>query len=223
MNLLIPESVKQCFIEKKYYKKYFYKICLEVDPATIKPSNSSRFHRFGRIGLYNAQQNLLRDICNLPINDADCKFRTEGKNISIFTNDHKFIEEVFDKLSARIVEFHLPKSEEHKEVIDQSRQIRVRKRLFDNQFKFKVYFTAGWQWKDPDFSNIKEWLNSLDNTDNTRWSVNSTLRNYFNNNRGFKGFTVAVYLNDPEDLMMCQMRFNGEILRVEEAVLITDL
>jgi len=46
---------------------------------------------------------------------------------------------------------------------------------------------------------------------------------YFNHIPGYKGYTVAIYLNDPEDLMMCQMKFHNEIHYIEEAVLLSNL
>jgi hypothetical protein len=66
-------------------------------------------------------------------------------------------------------------------------------------------------------------LSGLEDADNTRWAVNKTLRQYFNNIPGYKGYTASIYLNDPEDLMMCQIKFNNEIYYIEEAVLISSL
>jgi hypothetical protein len=43
----------------------------------------------------------------------------------------------------------------------------------------------------------------------------------FNNRR--IGWTAAIYLNDPSDLMMFQLRFDDDIMKIEEAVLIDNL
>jgi hypothetical protein len=48
---------------------------------------------------------------------------------------------------------------------------------------------------------------------------------FFNTKRGDKsiGWTAAVYLNDAGDLMMFQLRFDEDIMKIEEAVLIDNL
>ena len=223
MNLSIPKFVKQFSIERKYYKKYFYKIVLKVDDNVVKTSVPRMYHPFGFSALYTARQNLVKDIAALPIQDADCKIRSESRWVSVFTNDTVLIELLFQELSHRITEYHRPVSEEHKEVVDQNRRIRVRKRLFENQFKYKVYFSQDWKYRTDKYSDVKNWLYCLEDADNTRWAVNKTLRQYFNNIPGYKGYTAAIYLNDPEDLMMCQIRFTNEIYYIEEAVLISSL
>lgn len=223
MNLSIPKSVKQYSIERKYYKKYFYKIVLKVDDTKIKPGVPRIYHPFGFSALYSARQDLIKEIANLPIQDADCKIRSESLWVSVFTNDTKFIELLFNELSHRIFEYHRPVSDNHKEVVDQNRRIRVRQRLFENQFKYKVYFSQDWRHRADAYSDVKLWVFGLENTNETRWAVNKTLRQYFNGIPGYKGYTAAIYLNDPEDLMMCQMRFHNEIAYIEEAVLISSL
>jgi hypothetical protein len=223
MNLSIPKSVKQYSIERKYYKKYFYKIVLKIDESKLKPGVPRIYHPFGFTAMYTARQELIKEIAALPITDADCKIRSENRCVSVFTNDVKFIELLFKDLSHRIIEYHRPVSEEHKEVVDQNRRIRVRKRLFENEFKYKVYFSQDWRLRNDKYSDIKLWLDGLENTNYTRWAVNKTLRQYFNGIPGYKGYTAAVYLNDPEDLMMCQVRFHNEIEYIEEAVLISSL
>ena len=223
MNLSIPKFVKQYSIERKYYKKYFYKIVLKIDENKLKPGVPRISHPWGFSAMYSLRQELIKEIADLPIQDADCKIRSESRLVSVFTNDIKFIELIFQNLGHRISEYHSPVSENHKEVVDQNRRIRVRKRLFENEFKYKVYFTQDWKHRADKYSEVKHWLAGLENTNFTRWSVNKTLRQYFNSIPGYKGYTAAIYLNDPEDLMMCQMRFHSEIEYIEEAVLISSL
>jgi hypothetical protein len=223
MNLSIPKFVKQYSIERKYYKKYFYKIVLKVDESKIKPGVPRIYHPYGFSALFAARQDLLKEIVALPIQDADCKIRSEYRCVSVFTNDTNFIELLFKDLGHRIYEYHRPVSENHKEVVDENRRIRVRKRLFENDFKYKVYFSIDWRLRQDAYSDVKNWLYGLDNTNGVRWAVNKTLRQYFDGTRGYKGYTAAVYLNEPEDLMMCQMRFHSEIQYIEEAVLISTL
>ena len=223
MNLLIPKSVKQYSIERKYYKKYFYKIVLKIDESKLKPGVPRIYHPWGFSAMYNLRQELIKEIVNLPIQDADCKIRSESRWVSVFTNDTAFIEMLFKDLGHRIEEYHRPVSENHKEAVDQNRRIRVRQRLFENEFKYKVYFSQDWKHRADSYSDVKNWLYGLDNTNGARWAVNKTLRQYFDSISGYKGYTAAIYLNDAEDLMMCQMRFHNEIDYIEEAVLISSL
>lgn len=223
MKLVVPKFVKQFSIERKYYKKYFYKIVLKVDDSKIKPGVPRIYHPFGFSALYTLRQDIIKEIANLPIQDADCKIRSESRLVSVFTNDIEFIVMIFDKLSHRIVEYYRPVSDNHKEIIDQNRRIRVRKRLFENAFKYKVYFSQDWQHRNDGYVDVKLWLDGLENLDGNRWAINKTLRQYFNDIPGYKGYTSAIYLNDPEDLMMCQMRFHSDIYYIEEAVLISSL
>lgn len=224
MNLSIPKSVKLFSIERKYYKKYFYKIVLRAEEdAKVKPSIPRIYHPFGFTITYAARQGLLKEIAALPIQDADCKIRGENKWVSVFTNDVEFIELLFRDLGHRIAEYHSPVSDVHKDVVDQNRRIRVRKRLFENNFKYKVYFTQDWKYRTDGYIDVKNWLYELDNTNGVRWEVNKTLRQYFDSIPGYKGYTAAIYLNEPEDLMMCQIRFHSEIQYIEEAVLISSL
>ena len=223
MNLSIPKTVKQFSIERKYYKKYFYKIVLKVDDSKLKVGMPRIYHPWGFTAMYSARQDLIKEIAALPIQDADCKIRSESRWVSVFTNDTKFIELLFKDLSHRIIEYHRPVSDNHKEVVDQNRRIRVRQRLFENQFKYKVYFNQDWKSRNDGYKDVKLWLDGLEDSSGTRWAVNKTLHQYFNGTPGYKGYTAAVYLNDPEDLMMCQMRFHSEIDYIEEAVLISSL
>jgi len=223
MNLLIPKFVKQFSIERKYYKKYFYKIVLKVDDNVVKTSVPRMYHPFGFSALYAARQNLVKEIAALPIQDADCKIRSESRWVSVFTNDPALIELLFQNLSCHITEYHSPVSDAHKSIVDQNRRIRVRKRLFENEFKYKVYFSQDWKYRENKYIDVKNWLSGLENLDGTRWAVNKTLQQHFGNMPGYKGYTAAIYLNDPEDLMMCQIRFNNEIYYIEEAVLISSL
>lgn len=223
MNLVIPKTIKQFSIERKYYKKYFYKIVLEVDVGKIKSSVPRIYHPWGYSALYEARQDLIKKIANLPIQDAECKIRSESRCVSVFTNDTNFIEMLFNNLGHYIIEYHRPVSDNHKVVVDQNRRIRVRKRLFENAFKYKIYFNQDWRLRNDKYSDVKNWIDGIENTNGIRWAVNKTLQQYFDNMPGYKGYTAAIYLNDPEDLMMCQMRFHSDIYYIEEAVLISSL
>lgn len=223
MNLKFPDNVKQKFIERKYYRKYFYKLCFKVDDSKITPGIPRIYARFGNTDLFEAQQKLLSEICHYAGDGKDYKLRIEGRHLSVFTNNEQIIEDLVNKVSYRLTEFHSPINTSHREVIDQNRRIRVRKQLFDKKFKFKVYFNQDWKHRDNNYVEVKNWLHNIENTDGLRWGVNEVLQRHFDARAGYKGYTAAVYLNDAEDLMMCQMRFHSEIYIVEEAVLIDSL
>lgn len=224
MNLKFPKHVKQFFIERKYYRKYFYKVCFKVDDSKINSGIPRIYSRFGNTGLFEAQQNLIREIYLATGDDnKDYKLRVESRYVSLFTNDEKIISELIDKLPHRMTEFHGTINNSHKEVIDQSRRIRVRKHLFEKKFKYKVYFIVDWKLRKNGYEEVQYWLEQMENFDDNRWAVNQVLSKHFNSTSGYKGYTAAVYLNDPEDLMMCQMRFHSEIDYIEEAVLISTL
>lgn len=222
MKLVVPKYVKQYSIERKYYKKYFHKIVFKIDDSKIKPGLPRIYHP-GYSALYSARRDLLKKITGVSIQDADCKIRSEYRYITVFTNDVAFIEVLFNELGHLITEYHRPINDVHQQVIEQNRRIRVRKRLFENEFKYKVYFKQDWKLRNDSYSDVKLWVEGIENKDGTRWAVNKTLEQYFYGSRAYKGYTAAVYLNDQEDLMMCQMRFHSEIDYIEEAVLISSL
>jgi hypothetical protein len=99
--------------------------------------------------------------------------------------------------------------------------VLVRKSLFEGKYKFKIYFKSDWKEKAERYPKIKEWVDSLQ----CDYKLNNILEGFFNTKRPIRnlGYTIAVYLNDPGDLMMCQLRFNDSILKVEEAVLLEEL
>jgi hypothetical protein len=227
MNLSIPNHIKVKHIERKYYKKYFYKICFEIDKSQIKQSFKGYIgHDYARTISIRSMQNVLLKSIKENINIEDYRIRSEYYNVTIFTNDENTVQTLIDQLADRIVEIHCPLTQAHKEAIDESRRIRVRKTLFEDKFKFKVYLNFSWKLREQHYLDIKDWVNSMENPNGTRWAVNKCLTKHFNYDTKYRhsiGYTAAIYLNDAEDLMMCQMKFHDQIHYIEEAVLLEDL
>jgi hypothetical protein len=74
--------------------------------------------------------------------------------------------------------------------------------------------------RESRYNEVKEYLENISD-----YGLNGTMHDFFNTNFNNKriGWTAAVYLNDPSDLMMFQLRFDDDIMKIEEAVLIDNL
>jgi hypothetical protein len=233
-DIKLPAGVKVKFIQKQYYKKYFFKLLLQIDTSTV-PSTSAPFisksywaspleRQRSSYEIRRRQNSLANKIKTLLVNH-DAKFRSEHTDIAVFFNDEEVLKILVDGVKDRIIEFHRPLNEAHKDVLDQNRRIRVRKTLFEEQFKFKVYLTNSWKVREKRYADFREWLQDMEDADGNRWATNSTLTRMFDPKYTLRamGYTVAIYLNDPEDLMMCQLKFNDQIQYIEEAVLLSEL
>lgn len=222
-DIKLPVGVKLKFIQKQYYKKYFFKLLLRIDTSGAPRMSSADKH--GSSWEIRRRQNALYNNIKLLLTNHDVKFRSEHTDISVFFNDEAVVKILADSFAERIVELHRPLNEAHKVVIDQNRRIRVRKTLFENNFKFKVYLTNSWKVRENRYIDFRDWLYSIEDADGTRWATNSTLSRMFDDKYSMRGmgYTVSIYFNDPEDLMMCQLKFNDKIQYIEEAVLLKDL
>jgi hypothetical protein len=229
-DIQLPAWVKVNFIEKQYYSKYFCKLVLAIDASKIKSTGqryeydrwSYRYKRHSDIAILNKK--LCKEVLGL-LGEKDYRLRREGKEVAVFFNDEEILQVLKEQLSKRITEFHRPLNDAHKEVVVDNRRIRVRKSLFEKHFKFKVYLTNEWTLRERRYKEFQEWIDSMDNPRKERWKLNHGLTRMFNPkaNTRTAGYTMAIYLNDPEDLMMCQLKFNDKIQYVEEAVLLQDL
>jgi len=230
-DIQLPSWVKVNFIEKQYYSKYFCKLTLAIDSSKIKSTGqkyeydrwSYRYKHSSEIAGLNKK--LCKDILRV-LGEKDYRLRREGKDVSVFFNDEEILQVLKEQLPGRITEFHRPLNDAHKEVVVDNRRIRVRKSLFEKQFKFKVYLSNDWNLRERRYKEFQEWVESMDNIPfEQRWKLNSGLLRMFNPRASVRsaGYTMAIYLNDPEDLMMCQLKFNDKIQYVEEAMLLQDL
>lgn len=228
-DIKLPSKVKVNFIEKQYYSKYFCKLVLQIDHKKVKsPVDQKKWswkyrQQYSEIAVLNRQ--LCKDITK-TLDGQDIRIRRESDEVSVFFNDEEILQLLVSTFSDRMIEFYRPLNEAHKEVVVESRRIRVRKSLFEKHFKFKVYLSNEWNLRERRYKEFQEWLESVDNSPlYQRWKLNSGLARIFDPRASIRsaGWTMAIYLNDPEDLMMCQLKFNDKIQYIEEAVLLQDL
>lgn len=219
----LPQGVQAKYIGKKFYGKYYCKLVLKLDPLLIKKTNVSTGHRWARMGVFSNRFELLgklvKKVKQHMLND-DYRFRAEGKNISIFTNDVSDLNLIIEKMPINFHELYMPINNNHTEVLSKHRSVIVRNSLFDKKYKFKIYMKPYYELREARYNDVKEYLENISD-----YGLNSTMYQFFNT--GFSsrriGWTAAVYLNDPGDLMMFQLRFDDDIMKIEEAVLIDNL
>jgi hypothetical protein len=220
----LPQGIQAKYIGKRFYGKYYCKLVLKLDPSLIKKTNvSTGHHRWARIGMYSNRFELLgklvKEVKTLMLND-DYRFRSEGKNISIFTNDVSDLNLIIEKMPVNFYELYMPINNNHTEVLSNHRSVVVRNSLFDKKYKFKIYMKPLYTLRESRYNEVREYLKNISD-----YGLNGTMHDFFNtnfNNRRI-GWTAAVYLNDPSDLMMFQIRFDDDIMKIEEAVLIDNL
>jgi hypothetical protein len=148
------------------------------------------------------------------------RLRAEGKHLSVFSNDVTDLNSLMDQLSLNFHEIQMPINSKHSDILDRHRAVVVRNSLFDKKFKFKVYMKPEYKLREIRYNDVKEYLENIKD-----YGLNHAMDRFFNSNmrtRGI-GWTAAIYLNDPADLMMFQLRFNNDIQKIEEAVLISSL
>jgi len=220
----LPQGVQAKYIGKKFYGKYYCKLVLRLDPSLIKQSRvSTGTMRWARMGVvsnrFELLGNLVKEVKKLILND-DYRFRAEGKNISIFTNDVTDLNLIIEKMPVNFCELYMPVNNNHTEVLSNHRSVVVRNSLFDKKYKFKIYMKPLYTLRESRYNEVREYLENISD-----YGLNGIMHDFFNTNFNNKriGWTAAVYLNDPSDLMMFQLRFDDDIMKIEEAVLIDNL
>jgi hypothetical protein len=224
-ELKLPNKHSPKYISKKFYDKYFCKLVLKIDESKIKATKIATGFRptWSRYSSYTNRFELLgqlvKDVKKIIIND-DYRLRAEGRHLSIFTNDVSDLNAIMSQLPQHFYQIQMPINSNHSDVLDRHRAVVVRNTLFDKKFKFKVYLKGDYSLRESRYNDVKLYLENI-----TNYGLNSTLERFFYTNnisRGI-GWTAAVYLDDPSDLMMFQLRFNNDIQKIEEAVLISSL
>jgi hypothetical protein len=228
----LPVNKTPKFVGKKFYDRYFCKLVLRIDESKLKKakfegssnnawgsysSSWSRYRSFdNRSTLLGS---LVKDIKKILTND-DYRLRAEGKHISVFTNDVTDLNALMDKLPLHFNQIEMPINSNHSTVLDRHRAVVVRTSLFDKKYKFKIYMKPHFELRENRYNDVKLFLETI-----TDYGLNGTMHSFFNTNIRTRslGWTAAVYLNDPGDLMMFQLRFNNDIQKIEEAVLISSL
>jgi len=225
-ELKIPNTVKVNHLQRKWYGKYIYKLVFEIDKTKlIKASKgNNNYYGFYSQPMYINRRELvdaLRKSVIKRTTDTNYRIRVEAYSVSFFTSCDQDVISLVENLGARLQSFDKPVNEAHIDLVTNHTKVLVRKNLFENYYKFKIYFKPDWKERSERFPKIKEWVDTLQ----CDYKLNSVLSWYLNTKRPIRnlGHTIAVYLNDPGDLMMCQLRFNDQILKIEEAVLVEDL
>ena len=220
----LPEGIQAKYIGKKFYGKYYCKLVLKIDSALIKQSRVSiGTMRWSRAGSFSNRGELLNKLVKQVksfITNDDYRLRAEGKNISIFTNDVNDLNSIIEKMPVNFCELYMPVNNNHTEVLSNHRPVVDRNSLFDKKYKFKIYMKPYYELREARYSHIKEYLENISD-----YGLNSALYQFFNTNFSSRriGWTAAVYLNDASDLMMFQLRFDDDIMKIEEAILIDNL
>lgn len=224
-NIKFSPATKINFIQRKWYDRYIFKVVVEVDRSELevsKRTSSNLFWQWNRSHYSNSASLLavMRSDISQMLALGDYRMRSEGITVSVFTNEEYHVRELVKHYGSRIKTVDKPISDEHVAVIENHKKVVVRKTLFENRFRFKIYLKYDWDQRTDRYQAVQDFLESFEN-----YSVNSSLKHFFYSDISPRriGSTVAVYFSDPEDLMMFQLKFNNDILKIEEAVLLSDL
>lgn len=223
-DINLPKECKLKYTQKMYYKKYVYKMIFEVDKSKLVKNTGKQNYFYPRYYSYSNRMQVINDLLkqiDQHVKSDDYRLRAENVRISLFTSSVDDVVSLISNLGHRLVEFERPYNENHVEIMDNFRKVVIRSSLFEKEFKFKVYLKYDYKIRETRYESVKNFLETLD----SKWGVNSTLNRFFNTNLTGRhlGYTSAVYLTNAEDLMMFQLRFNDDILKVEEVVLLSDL
>jgi hypothetical protein len=223
-NIKLPSGCKLKYTQKMYYKKYIYKLIFEVDRSKLVKSTSKQNYFYSKYHSYSNRMQVINELLKQidhHVKSDDYRLRAENVRISLFTSDINDVTSLITNMSDRLVEFERPFNDNHIQILDNFRKVVVRNSLFEKEFKFKIYLKYDHKMRETRYHSVQNFLESLD----SKWSVNSTLNRFFNTAITGRhiGYTAAVYLTSAEDLMMFQLRFNEDILKIEEAILVTEL
>lgn len=218
--------------EKNFFNIYPYKLTFIIDHDQIEPKflkdclSWSQLRKSANSNLRHLMSEMQSNIAS-NIRGSNNKFRIDNTSTSIkfYTSDECDVKSLINNVSDRLYSIHCPLNDNHKELLLKNHAIRVRNSLFDSKFKYKVYIRHVWEDRKTRFSDVTGWLLETMGDDNDRWRPNSTLRYFMHTDIEHRhlGYTIAFYLRDMEDVMMCNLRFDSVIEKIEEAVLVSDL
>lgn len=222
-NIKLPAQVITKHLTRLYYGKYMYKLILEIDRSKlVKSENRTQWYRAypyypNRLSLVNQ---LVTDIKSSVTNN-DYMIRAESMKVGFFTNDGNDVTALIEKMPNRVHTLEKPVNANHADVVNQYRKVLVRNSLFEKEYKFKIYMRNDYRYRENRFSALREYLENSQ----MDWKVNSNLRLFFESriHPNKLGWTSAVYLKTADDLMMFQLRFNDDIWKIEEAMLVSEL
>jgi hypothetical protein len=234
MKLKQSPKIKVQNTVKLFYSIFSYRICFTVDQSKLLTSNTRNtwYNRNNYSNLRSLRNDLKRAIIYKLPDELECRFRDEGLIVTMYLNDEGVFNDLVSKFGDQITEITAPVNQTHKDILNQNHRIRVRKTLFYDKFRFKVCIKNTWSEKFNDFVTLKEWLENLDDDENTlRWMASLPLRKIFDkiDASGSSKLTIyswssySIFLNDEQDVMMLQLWLNNNYDSVEKVVLLTEV
>lgn len=237
-KLKIPKHIAIKVPEKCFYKKYTHKLEFEASVEkraagmAIDYSWSRR-----RINYYDVRSEI-----TLPIRKAlskhetedkkfDYRIRQEGYHVSLYFSDVKILELMLNNpIKEKAVSLHQPVNDKHLEFMEIDKKIRVRRTLFNNSYRYKLYIRNTSKFRKEELIAFRTWYNET-YPEAFRSDINSGLDYLFQSggvsSKSTSWYTastiLAVYFNDEVDLMMAKLRLNEHISHIEEAVLLSEL
>jgi hypothetical protein len=221
-NLTFPAGVGVEYIQKKYFGRYIYKMVMyfdELNDRKIK-RRSINYNLGSSRRSHLEVKKLIRSI----VHDKKTNFRLriEGNIVSFFTNDTDHIRRLATDVPDKILKFEKPFNDAHKEILENKSQIIVRKSLFAKKFKYKIHLKSSKSHRESRYAEVKSYVKSISNLE---YGANSTLEDYWNPKKlaRYLGWSISLYLNHMEDIMMFRLKFDDLIWKIEEVVLIDEL
>lgn len=223
-NISLPKS-KIKHISKLYYGKYPYKIQVDIDRSKIEIyKKNSRTYRtyYDNTNFRQLIRQLKTEVLDL-FADRSGDFMLRGEtHLSIFTVSEDIVTTLVEKYNDRVSILERPVSDQHMNIIFAHRKVVVRQSFFEKYYRFKVYLKNSYELRNSRYESVKEYLK---NVESGNYRLNTSM--YYFIHTMIKahsiGWTSAVYLRDADDLMMFQLRFNDDIEKIEEAVLLSSL
>jgi len=218
LNDCFNYNPKIYFTESKYFGKYFYKAVIEIEKEKIeygrRHKSSIKNSNISQLGFQ-----LKIEIVNM-FKVEDYRTRLEGGRLSFFSNNEKDLDKLCEIYKNRVKEITKPLNEKHINFLNDHKKVLVKSKYFLNKFKFKVHLNP-YKMRPIRFGPVAEFLSTIDKESYaTNYILNDFLNTYKKKHVGTLGWTIIVYLQNPEDLMMFQLKFNEDIIKIEEAVLL---
>lgn len=237
-NLKIPKHINIKVPEKCYYKKYTHR--LEFEASTEKQAarmtvNHSWSRR--RVNYYDVRSEITQPIIKALAkhetedNKFDYRIRQEGYNVSLYFSDVKILELMLNHpIKEKAISLHRPVNDKHLEFMEIDKKIRVRRTLFNKNYRYKLYIRNTAKFRKEELIGFRTWLGET-YPEALRVDINSGLDYLFQtggiSNKSTSWYSasaiLAIYFNDEVDLMMAKLRLNEHISHIEEAILLSEL
>lgn len=237
-ELKIPSNITIKVPEKCYFKKYPFKLEFEASNSARQASMTSTARWQMRRTNYWEVRKEITDVINSLIRkeekskscEFDYRIRQEGSTVSIFFNDVTILGLILnDKIKSKATVLYKPLNENHLTKMEVEKRVRVRRTLFINKFRHKLYLKPA-VLRKTNIVDLEKWLSETF-PEEDRVQFNPGLKIAFLNgkiNQKNKyswqyNTTLAIYFNDETDMMVAKLRLHDLISHIEEAVLLSEL